>query len=78
MTSIRTLLAIALVAASPWAAAAPAKMQAIVAGTGEPKALELRSIDTPSPAANQVLIQVFAAGVNPGLEDRRHGRGSWL
>jgi len=65
MTSIRTWLAMALVAASPWAAAAPAKMQAIVAGTGEPKALELRSIDTPSPAANQVLIQVFAAGVNP-------------
>jgi NADPH:quinone reductase-like Zn-dependent oxidoreductase len=65
MTSIRTLLAMALVAASPWATAAPAKMQAIVAGTGEPKALELRSIDTPTPAANQVLIQVFASGVNP-------------
>ncbi len=47
-------------------AAAPAKMQAIVqsGGTG-PESLQLQTIDTPAPGPGQVLIKVYAAGVNP-------------
>lgn len=47
--------------------AAPAKMQAIVVqeGSAGPVALQLKTIDTPTPGPNQVLIQVYAAGVNP-------------
>ncbi len=44
------------------ALAAPARMQAIVqTDTG----LKLQTVDTPKPGAGQVLIKVYAAGVNP-------------
>lgn len=48
------------------ASAAPAKMQAMVqsAGTGA-AAMQLQTVDTPQPGPNQVLIKVYAAGVNP-------------
>ena len=48
------------------ALAAPAKMQAVVqtAGTDISK-LQLQTVDTPAAAAHQVLIRVYAAGVNP-------------
>jgi NADPH:quinone reductase-like Zn-dependent oxidoreductase len=42
--------------------AAPAQMQAMVQGETE---LTLQSVETPLPAAGQVLIKVYAAGVNP-------------
>ena len=48
------------------AVAAPARMQAIVqSGGNDAASLKLQTIDTPKPAAGQVLIQVYAAGVNP-------------
>lgn len=57
------LLAAALPAG---ALAAPAKMQAIVQAEGDgPASLRLQTVDTPRPGANQVLIRVYAAGVNP-------------
>jgi NADPH:quinone reductase-like Zn-dependent oxidoreductase len=42
--------------------AAPAQMQAMVQGD---ETLSLQTIETPKPAAGQVLIKVYAAGVNP-------------
>jgi NADPH:quinone reductase-like Zn-dependent oxidoreductase len=42
--------------------AAPAQMQAMVQ---EDETLSLRTIETPKPAAGQVLVRVYAAGVNP-------------
>jgi len=46
--------------------AAPPRMQAIVQSGGNgADALKLQTIDTPRVAAGQVLIQVYAAGVNP-------------
>lgn len=60
------ILPLVLLAAGAGAAqlslAAPVKMDAIVQ-TAE--AMQLQSVDTPKPAANQVLIRVYAAGVNP-------------
>lgn len=53
-------LASLLACASAWAA--PATSQAVVQ-TGE--SLALKSVTTPAPAAGQVLIKVYAAGVNP-------------
>lgn len=52
---------------SAGALAAPAKMQAIVVqgGATGSAALQIKTIDTPQPGPNQVLIQVYAAGVNP-------------
>ncbi len=44
------------------ALAAPASSQAIVQTE---KGLSQQAINTPSPAAGQVLIRVYAAGVNP-------------
>jgi NADPH:quinone reductase-like Zn-dependent oxidoreductase len=44
------------------AAAAPPRMQAIVR-SGD--TLELRTVDTPRPGPGQVLVKVYAAGVNP-------------
>jgi NADPH:quinone reductase-like Zn-dependent oxidoreductase len=41
---------------------APAKMDAIVQTTAD---LQLQSVDTPKPGPNQILIKVYAAGVNP-------------
>jgi NADPH:quinone reductase-like Zn-dependent oxidoreductase len=66
----RTGLLMALVATSlastATALAAPPKMQAIVQTNGtEIAGLELQTVDTPVPAAGQVLIRVRAAGVNP-------------
>lgn len=60
------LLAVAL--AIPLAVfAAPAKMKAIVVQSGSTgtAALQIRSIDTPKPGPNQLLIQVYAAEMNP-------------
>ena len=48
--------------ASAVALAAPPKMQAIVQTEG---GLQLQTVDTPAPAAGQVLVRVYAAGVNP-------------
>ena len=54
--------AMAMTMTSATVLAAPAKMQAIVqTDTG----LSLQTVDTPKPAAGQVLIKVYAAGVNP-------------
>lgn len=44
------------------AVAAPPKMQAIVQTPG---GLQLQTVDTPKPAAGEVLIKVYAAGLNP-------------
>jgi NADPH:quinone reductase-like Zn-dependent oxidoreductase len=65
--TIRSTIA-ALIGATFCAAAtaAPAKMQAIVqTGGSGAEALQLRTVDTPKPAAGEVLIKVYAAGVNP-------------
>ena len=48
--------------------AAPEQMQAIVQDTyGSADVLELRTIDHPEIAANEVLIEVHAAGVDRGV-----------
>ena len=57
----RTLALLSLLVAGG-ALAAPAQMQAIVQTDS---GLQLQTVDTPHPAANQVLIRVYAAGVNP-------------
>lgn len=44
------------------AVAAPAKSHAVVAGDD---GLTLREVDTPAPAAGQVLVKVYAAALNP-------------
>jgi NADPH:quinone reductase-like Zn-dependent oxidoreductase len=63
MHSLRksALAAIALLAGAA-AAAAPAESRAVVS-TGN--SLALQTVPTPKPAAGQVLIKVYAAGVNP-------------
>jgi NADPH:quinone reductase-like Zn-dependent oxidoreductase len=45
------------------ALSAPEKMDAIVQTSAT--AMQLQSVDTPKPGANQILIKVYAAGVNP-------------
>jgi NADPH:quinone reductase-like Zn-dependent oxidoreductase len=48
------------------ALAAPAQMQAVVVqGTSAQPSLQVQTVATPKPGAGQVLIQVYAAGVNP-------------
>ncbi len=60
----RSLFALAVTAAHLAAAtAAPPTMQAIV--QQGPESLVLRTVDTPRPAAGEVLIRIYAAGVNP-------------
>ncbi len=58
---IRGLLYAGLIAGHA-ASAAPAASQAIVR---EGQSLSLQTVPTPKPAAGQVLIKVYAAGVNP-------------
>jgi NADPH:quinone reductase-like Zn-dependent oxidoreductase len=63
----QALLLTVLTASLGAAGAPPAKMQAIIVqsqGAG-PQSLQLQSVDTPRPGPNQVLIRVYAAGVNP-------------
>lgn len=58
------LMALAVVSAgvAQPALCAPEKMDAIVQTA---TAMQLQSVDTPKPGANQILIKVYAAGVNP-------------
>jgi NADPH:quinone reductase-like Zn-dependent oxidoreductase len=57
------LSAIAVLAAN---AATPKEQQAIVqSGTGGPEVLKLQAVPVLDPAADQVLIRVYAAAVNP-------------
>lgn len=67
MSFLRILAPILLAAACVNAVhAAPARMQAIVqVGGGAAAQLQLQTVDTPKPGAGQVLIRVYAAGVNP-------------
>jgi NADPH:quinone reductase-like Zn-dependent oxidoreductase len=58
----RTLIAVAVLVVGINAGAAPATSEAMVQ-IGQ--ALALRTLPTPTPAAGQVLIKVYAAGVNP-------------
>ncbi|HXC60327.1 MAG TPA: zinc-binding dehydrogenase [Steroidobacteraceae bacterium] len=63
--SVTGIVAAAFVACSTAALCAPAKMNAIVqTGPGVEK-MQLQSVDTPRPGPNQVLMKVYAAGVNP-------------
>lgn len=65
MSALRILLIPAVLMASTAAVpalAAPEKMDAIVQ-TAE--VMRLQSVDTPKPGPNQILIKVYAAGVNP-------------
>lgn len=60
------VIAASILGAAQLALAAPAKMDAIVE-SAQPAAtvMQLQSVDTPKPAASQILIKVYAAGVNP-------------
>lgn len=57
----QSLIGLASVAFAAAALAAPAESKAIVSG----QTLALQTVPTPKPAAGQVLIKVYAAGVNP-------------
>lgn len=41
---------------------------------GDASVLEVRTVDRPDPAAGEVLVEVFAAGINPGEIAIREGR----
>lgn len=57
----------------------PTKMQAIqFEAYGEPSVLTLANVDTPAPAAGQVLVKVGAAGVNPFDAKIRRGYLHWF
>jgi NADPH:quinone reductase-like Zn-dependent oxidoreductase len=63
MNSLRNALLLLICAlAGAAASAAPATSQAIVQTE---QGLALQTVDTPKPGAGQVLIKVYAAGVNP-------------
>ncbi|HMA11409.1 MAG TPA: NADP-dependent oxidoreductase [Steroidobacteraceae bacterium] len=47
------------------ALAAPATMQAIVQTGADAASFQMQTVDTPRPAADQALIKVYAAAVNP-------------
>lgn len=57
LTLLATASAMAVLHAAP-----PAQMQAIVEGNS---GLSLQTVQTPRPGAGQVLVKVYAAGVNP-------------
>ena len=59
---LAAVLATAFVGVPAQVMAAPAQMQAVVQGDS---GLQLQTVETPHPAANQVLIKVYAAAVNP-------------
>ena len=66
MLRARSWLALLASTIAPWALAAPGRMQAIVQGAGTgAEALQMQAVDTPKPGMHQVLIKVYAAGVNP-------------
>jgi NADPH:quinone reductase-like Zn-dependent oxidoreductase len=58
-------------------AATPTEQQAIVqTGTGGPEVLKLQTVPVLEPAANEVLIRVYAAAVNPADTKSRTGTSS--
>lgn len=58
-------LSTALFLLMPTTFAAPAKMQAVVQAGADATSFQMQAVDTPKPAADQVLIKVYAAAVNP-------------
>jgi NADPH:quinone reductase-like Zn-dependent oxidoreductase len=59
-------LAVTSLFTAPAAQSAPAKMDAIVQSQANgADVLQMRSVDTPRPGPNQILIKVYAAAVNP-------------
>lgn len=59
------LLCTALLLLAPVARSAPASMQAIVQTGADAASFQLQTVATPRPGADQVLIRVHAAAVNP-------------
>lgn len=58
--------ALTLIVTMASAAAVPRTMQAIVQqGVGGPGVLRLERVPVPQPSANQVLVHIYAAGINP-------------
>jgi NADPH:quinone reductase-like Zn-dependent oxidoreductase len=58
--------ALSMILSMAFAADAPRTMQAIVQqGVGGPGVLKLERLPVPQPRANQVLVHVYAAGINP-------------
>ena len=60
-----TLLSAALLLLAPAVHAAPATMQAIVQTGADAASFQLQTVPAPAPGADQVLIRVYAAAVNP-------------
>lgn len=62
---LHALFAFVVACAIPLAHAAPATMQAIVQGGADASTFQMQSVPTPQPGADQLLIRVYAAAVNP-------------
>jgi NADPH:quinone reductase-like Zn-dependent oxidoreductase len=56
---------LALLMSMPCAFAAPPTMQAIVQTGADASSFQLETVNTPQPGADQVLLRVYAAAVNP-------------